>query len=316
MKGIISLFFLAIAVLVVLFPNPNFNINNYLYYSVCDQPVRYKIDTVDKRFNLGRDEFVYDVKKAEAVWEGPSGKNLFDYDQSGALSINLIYDSRQSLNNQITSLENNLKKGETDLKTQQAEFDRLKANFEQKLKAFNAEVEYFNSQGGAPASEFDKLVAEQTELGKEASQLNSLAAKLNLGAADYNSQASVLNKTVDRFNTALANRPEEGIYSGSDNRIEIYFNISRAELIHTLAHEMGHSLGIGHTNDPQGIMYPYTTQTTTLTSADQVALKSLCRPHSIFEGYIQRVELLFTKKWLFKSPLAHRYWFPEVEMVK
>src|SRR5258708_32096861 len=107
MKRLFSLVLLVLAVGVVLFPNQNFNINDYLYYSVCDQPIGYKVDTVDKRFNLSREQFLADIKTAEAVWEKPYGKNLFDYDPAGKLSINLIFDARQSLNNQINSLSDN-----------------------------------------------------------------------------------------------------------------------------------------------------------------------------------------------------------------
>ncbi len=81
-------------------------IDKLLYYSVCDQAIHYHVDTVDPKFNLSRDSFSSDVSQAAQIWKDAVGKNLFVYDEKGELSINLIYDERQSLTNQINQMEN------------------------------------------------------------------------------------------------------------------------------------------------------------------------------------------------------------------
>ena len=62
-----------------------------LSFSLCDKPIAYKVDTVDSKFNLSRDEFISDVDQATKIWENPSGKDLFVYDPKAELSINLIF---------------------------------------------------------------------------------------------------------------------------------------------------------------------------------------------------------------------------------
>ncbi|NUF17294.1 matrixin family metalloprotease, partial [Acinetobacter lactucae] len=43
----------------------------------------------------------------------------------------------------------------------------------------------------------------------------------------------------------------------SQNQIQIYGYASLNDLRLTLAHELGHALGLKHTTDPKSLMYPY-----------------------------------------------------------
>ena len=56
-------------------------------------------------------------------------------------------------------------------------------------------------------------------------------------------------------------KPEEGIYDPANQRIEVYFNINRSEMVHTIAHEFGHALDLPHNDNRLSIMFPYSTQT-------------------------------------------------------
>ncbi len=259
------------------------SLDNFLTYSFCDQPILYRVDTVDPKFNLSRDEFMTDINQGVQIWNSAKDKNLFVYDPKGDLSINLVYDERQSLTSQISQLEDKVKSDRQALNPQVSEYKRLSADFKQKLDDLNNQIEYWNSQGGAPPDEYQKLIKQQQDLQVEASTLNEMARSLDISADNYNTQVGALNKTINTFNSVLEERPEEGVFKGSENRIEIYFNISKSELIHTIAHELGHALGIRHVNNPAAIMYPKTSQKILLTDDDIAGLEDVCKRYSILE---------------------------------
>jgi myosin heavy subunit len=249
-----------------------------LSYSFCDTPVQYKIGTVDKGFNLTEAEFAVAVADGAAVWNNSAGKTLFTKSDQAQLTVNLIYDKRQGLHNQLTDLEQNLDKNQSNLDKEIAEYEALKASFQERLNAFNDQVRSWNDQGGAPSGEFERLNQEQKTLKDEAQRLNDMARRLNRETDSYNNQVSNLNQTIDTFSTTLKQRPEEGLFLPSENRIEIYFNITRKELIHTTAHEFGHSLGLGHVEkNPQAIMYPLTSDSLQLSAEDRFLLNNYCQ---------------------------------------
>lgn len=290
-----KLFASLILIALLIFAGLNYQVLvDWVYYSFCDEPINYRIDTIDPRFNLSKEELLVDVSQSADIWNNTYGKNLFVYDPKGDLSVNLIYDERQSLTNQINLLENQVDTGQQNLKPQISEFERLSKEFKQKVADLNRKIAGWNDKGGAPPDEYNKLISEQQNVQQEANRLNIMAQSLNRSSDEYNNQATELNQTISTYNSALSERPEEGIYKGVENRIEIYLYLNKPELIHTLAHEFGHALGIGHVNNPNAIMYAKTSQKVILTSEDVNELQDVCRERSILElmqNYIYQLKL-------------------------
>ncbi len=215
-------------------------------YSVCDNPMPYKIGLIDARFGLSQDEALTDAEAATDIWSTAEGKSLFAYSPKAKLTVNFIYDQRQALDSQINQLNSSLNQKNSSLQQQIVDYKAQVASFEQRLSAFNAKVEMYNKQGGAPHDVYESLIKEQKALQAEGDTLNAKARELNLSTNDYNAGVSELNQDVNQFNNALAQKPEEGLYDGGNNSITIYFASNHDELVHTLAHEFGHALGMDH----------------------------------------------------------------------
>lgn len=266
-----------------------------VYNSPCESPKTFSIKVVDPRFDISRDELISVSEEAAKLWKNDNGETLFVYDPDAELSINMIYDERQYYSSKVSELNNEVEKDGGTLKPEIDEYERRAAEFNTKMDQLNAQINYWNSQGGAPPEQFEALTREQQQLQQEASELEQIAVSLNQSTDQYNNKVRTLDQQVDVFNQTIEQKPEQGEYirTASDERINIYFNTSREELIHTLAHEMGHALGIDHNDNTNSVMYPKTTTVIALSADDITAQKEACRPRSIVERVRTNLSLLY-----------------------
>jgi len=267
---------------------------NIFYQSPCQSPRSFTIGSVDQRFNISKEQFLSVAQEAGSIWKNADGQALFVYDPTSKLPISLIYDERQSLNNKVDALNNQVQQQKNTLKPEIAQYEQRAAAFKKRNADLNARIDYWNSKGGAPSDEYSKLMDEQKSLQQEAQELQVMAKQLNQSTDAYNTQIQELDKRVDDYNQTLAVKPEEGEYirNGADEKILIYFNNSRPELLHTLAHEMGHALGMGHNDNTTSIMYPKTNQNTEPSSDDIAALAQACKKRTLFQTLGDKVTLL------------------------
>ncbi len=273
----------------------------YIYVSKCDQPVKYQIGSIDSRFNISKNNLQNDLKSASDIWNEHSssalqndagGKPLLVYDPKADLTINMVYDERQSLNTQLRQIQGNLNQEEQSIKPQITEYQKQVVEFKQKIAQLNQQIETWNSQGGAPPDVYNQLKQQQADLQAEASRLNSMARSLNQSTENYNQDINKFNQTVDTFNQALQQKPEEGLYKPQEGAIDIYVFDNQNEFIHTLAHELGHALGLDHNPNKAAIMYPYTTRSTTLTADDLNALTVACQRQNILNIFLNRFQVI------------------------
>ena len=111
----------------------------------------------------------------------------------------------------------------------------------------------------------------------EADKINNLAGQLNLSAQNYNLGVGQYNQKAKNLNAAIKAIPEAGLYSGSVPKIDIYLTSGNKELVHTLAHELGHALGLAHTESGQSIMYPFTNEVLLPDVQETQALQLYCK---------------------------------------
>lgn len=264
---------------------------NLFYYSPCDTPIAYSIGIIDSRFNVTSEELLEDSKVAANIWNSTQNKQLFVYKPDSQFTINMVYDSRQALTSQINDLDNSLKQKQGAIDPKIAEFKKKQADFEQRVNTLNSQIQYWNSRGGAPKDEYDRLQSSQKSLQNEAEELNAEGKSLGQSAQEYNLNAKKLNNTINNYQQVLQYKPEEGLYeqNGNKRKISIYIDISKNEFLHTLTHEMGHSLGLDHNSNPQSIMYPQTTTVLEPSAEDIESLRKVCMKRTIFEEALDRI---------------------------
>lgn len=285
-----------------------YDFKSYIFpQNPCAEPIVYTLGTFDDRFNISPEYFLSAIADAAAIWEKPSGRNLFAYPVEGpfkkALKINLIYDYRQEATSKLASLGIVVKDNQasydalkiklTELK---AKFEMLKSDYEIKAQSFNQEkkfyeeqVVFWNKRGGAPKKEYDQLQdmksaldAKARELQTLQKQINEMVEEINTLVVALNRLVNTLNLSVEKYNTIGASRGEsftEGVYFvvGGDREIDIYEFSDRAKLVWVLAHELGHALDLGHVEDTKAIMYKFNQgDSEMLTKADLDALKTKC----------------------------------------
>jgi predicted RND superfamily exporter protein len=289
MKALKIIIFTILVITVTVFVVPQFKSKaiKILSFSECDTPMSYKLGSLDPKFGLSQTTTVTDIQNAADIWGKTYGKPLFINSITAALTINFVFDKRSALNTRIDQLQNQVNQKNATLEQQINSYKADVAAFEQKLSSFNAQVAQINKSGGAAPDVYNNLIAQQNELHAEGDSLNTRASQFNLATHDYNSQVQSLNQNINQFNQALTQNPEEGFFNPNNKTITIYFAGNYKELVHTLAHEFGHALGMEHTDAPQSIMYPNATSFLSVTSEDKHQLDYVCREQSLLSHWLQ-----------------------------
>lgn len=267
-----------------------------LEYSLCDEPIYYKIGQIDKEFGLSKDKLLAFTNQAGDIWNEKANRRLFVYRENGGerdLTIDLKFDKRQALKTKLDNLEGQVYKSDEELKQAIESFEGQVKDFNLRMAEFNSEILNWNEKGGAPQDVYRELQKKQEAFVEETKSLNKKNNDLSGAVKNFNLQVGVLNETIKDINIELSVRPEEGLFDPNSNRIEIFFYSRQDELVHTLAHEFGHARGLNHVNGEKSIMYPFTTKILIPSDEDAGQLTEICRKRSVAED----IKLIIVK-WM------------------
>lgn len=264
-----------------------------------DTRLRYRIADVDPRFGINAQQLIQLSQQATDIWKMGTGQDYFMYDPKAKLTINLIYDARQAESNQrqqqIRSIENTrqhtnseqdkVKQLDAQLGQAKQQLEIHQAHYQQQLMQYNQTVQDLN-QAQQPISDMTRqqldlqkqhLQQQQFELQQQIHTFNLKVSQLNQQTNHLNAMNQQLNQSVDSFNQQFQpHQFDKGLFNGRD--INIYEFESDDDLRLTIAHELGHALGLQHTQDPKALMYPVMQrqdlQNFKLTAADLELLNS------------------------------------------
>ncbi|MDQ3089551.1 MAG: M10 family metallopeptidase domain-containing protein [bacterium] len=270
---------------------------------VCNTPIKIELGEVDPRFKLSQQVILNELETASKVWEDGSDKDLFLFEGKGKskVIVKFIYDNRQQeviqsgeakkeLENEWSEYEKMV--GERKILINEYEnlkitYEKDKRSYDTRLNNYEERVKNWNQKQGT--------AEEYRALKKEEVVIESLYNKLEASRSAINRKGSAINNTNELieslYNEVASKTNDYNRLFSSDEEITVgeydglfYINIYQytnlEQLRITLAHELGHSLGMDHIENEKSIMYPLQSKqdgdVLFLTNEDKAELSRVC----------------------------------------
>ncbi len=275
----------------------------------CRIPYGVRIGDIDAAFGMSRVDLEGALREAFAVWESYAQRPLFQLrDSASATPVHLRFDERQAQSDEMAEERRAQEDIAIEIDRMRAELESYRREFEGKRAALHDEadayaravrtyeewVAAFNRSRSQSQAEQRLLTSEREALDRENRRLQGLQQEQQLDQEQFNRRVEAFNQEVaglnDRSRVAAAAMAGHGpVGAGRFMRIarsesiEVYLVTSYPDLVLTLAHELGHALGIDHVEGAGSIMSAVNSGpssgrigTLMLSREDRMALEAVC----------------------------------------
>ena len=280
----------------------------------CEQPLGWRIGQIDPHFEVTAQQLESETRQAAELWNQAAGRTVLTRDEQNGFPVNLIHDHRHQRAMEVTRLQEQVGRLEAELEQRQQtlEADRTRQqqrrdNYQQELARYHADLQRHNqaveaaNRNRPDAGTIERIRQQTSELEQRRQELANRQQALQRHQQALQQHIDTYNDLVERFNArareltrasrlasadsgeyrADITRDRRGNMVSIQREIDVYFFFDRRDLRWTLAHELGHALGIGHVEHPDAVMhaaYLADTEGTApaLHAEDIRALRALC----------------------------------------
>ena len=273
------------------------------HLATCTNPLQLRIGQVDPEFNLNTSTLEKALRSATTEWNNATGHVWFHVSDSEGVVVNLLFDGRQEDIEQRRALEEELDAESTRLKEQQAErakesltmkgliasWEQDKARFEARIARYNTEIARVAGVERPDRTLVEGLQRENEELATKRQRLEESAETMKREIDLYNQRALATQREgeqlSDKVETLQKRFPARLVKEAEHrrgafvNEINIYTYTDEENLHFALLHELGHTIGLPHSDIREAIMAPVRelgVSSAHLTPSDIAAARSLC----------------------------------------
>lgn len=272
----------------------------------CQEPLTYRIGTIDSRFGISESEVAEAMKQAASIWSEELSRPVAIESDGGNVLITFVYDERQQVVDGEMRFRERIESEQVRLNQFHHEYERQRRRFEERSERYSRlaaetlrEIEELNRwvQQRSPAgglteqdaARFEErkrdLERKQQEVRREKEGLESMADELNRNADRLNLMTAENNSLVDEYNNRYSGEKKftKATYQNLTEGGAITVNtfLTRSELVLILAHELGHAFGLGHLPGPKSVMHSQMGEQELfpilqLTEEDKAAIRGVC----------------------------------------